>query len=85
MERGNCGKIDFMKQIFVVGIGPGGVDCMTSCAARAIESADLVVGYEKYVELVKAREAASKAQINAEKIKANKEVKAAKEALKQEM
>ena len=53
MESGKCGRIDFMKQIVVVGIGPGGVDCMTSCAARAIESADLVVGYEKYVELVK--------------------------------
>lgn len=38
--------------------------------------------YQKYAELVKAREAVSKAQINAEKIKVNKEVKAAKEALK---
>jgi len=41
--------------------------------------------YQKYAELVRARDAAAKAQINAEKIKANKEVKAAKEALEQEI
>ena len=41
--------------------------------------------YQKYMELVKAKEAASKAQINVEKIKANKKVKKAKEALEQEL
>lgn len=41
--------------------------------------------YQKYIKLVKAREVATKAQTNAEKIKANKEVKAAKEALEREM
>lgn len=41
--------------------------------------------YRKYVELVRAREAVSKAQINAEKIKANKDVKAAKIALELEI
>ena len=41
--------------------------------------------YQKYVDLVRAREAVSKAQINAEKIKANKEVKMAKEALEKEL
>ena len=41
--------------------------------------------YQKYTELIRARDAATKAQINAEKIKANKDVKAAKEALEQEI
>lgn len=41
--------------------------------------------YQKYIKLVKAREVATKVQTNAEKIKANKEVKAAKEALEREM
>lgn len=41
--------------------------------------------YKKYVELVRARDISSKTQINAEKIKANKEVRAAKEALEQEI
>lgn len=41
--------------------------------------------YQKYAELVRARDAVSKAQVNAEKIKANKEVKVAKEAIEQEI
>lgn len=41
--------------------------------------------YQKYIELVRAREAATKVQTNAEKIKINKEVKAAKEALEREI
>lgn len=41
--------------------------------------------YQKYVELVKAKEAASKAQINVEKIKANKKVKVANEVLQEEL
>ena len=48
-------------------------------------SARAITIYQKYVDLVKARETASKAQINIEKIKANMEVKAAKEALEQEL
>lgn len=41
--------------------------------------------YQKYVELVKARDEVTKAQTNTEKIKANKDVKAAKAALEQEL
>lgn len=41
-----------MKQIFVVGIGPGGGSSMTLAAARALSAADEIIGYEKYVELV---------------------------------
>lgn len=48
-------------------------------------SSRAVAIYQKYVELVRARNAGAKAQINVEKIKANKEVKAAKEALEQEL
>ena len=40
-----------MGKIFVVGIGPGGPDGMTIAARRALEAADIVVGYTKYVEL----------------------------------
>jgi hypothetical protein len=41
--------------------------------------------YKKFVELVGAREKAAKAQINSEKMKANKAVKAAKESLIEEL
>lgn len=41
--------------------------------------------FQKYKELVKTKDEAAKAQINKEKIKANKEVKSAKEALVQEI
>ena len=40
-----------MGKLFVVGIGPGGPDGMTIAARRALEAADIVVGYTKYVEL----------------------------------
>ena len=39
-----------MGKLFVVGIGPGGPDGMTIAARRALEAADIVVGYTKYVE-----------------------------------
>ncbi len=42
-----------MKKIYVVGIGPGGIDYMTPQAKAAIEESDVVVGYTVYVELVK--------------------------------
>ena len=40
-----------MGKLFVVGIGPGGPGGMTIAARRALEAADIVVGYTKYVEL----------------------------------
>ena len=42
-------------QVSVVGLGPGGKDSMTVAARACIESADLVVGYTVYVDLVKAQ------------------------------
>lgn len=48
-------------------------------------SARAIAIYQKYVELVRARDAVSKAQINAEKIIANMNVKVAKEDLEKEL
>jgi len=41
-----------MNKISVVGIGPGGLDEMTPKARKAIESAQVVAGYNTYIELV---------------------------------
>lgn len=42
-----------MSKIYVVGIGPGSYEEMTIKAARVLESCDVIVGYQVYVELVK--------------------------------
>lgn len=42
-----------MKKIYVVGIGPGGIEYMTPQARGVIEASDVIVGYTVYVELVK--------------------------------
>ena len=39
-------------QLFVVGLGPGATDLMTPRARAALERAAVVVGYERYLELV---------------------------------
>lgn len=39
-------------KISVVGIGPGGLDEMTPRARRAIESAEVVAGYNTYIKLI---------------------------------
>jgi len=41
-----------MKKISVVGIGPGGFEEMTPKARRAIESAEVVAGYNTYIKLI---------------------------------
>ena len=41
-----------MGKIFVVGIGPGGLDEMTPKARKAIESAQVVAGYNTYIKLI---------------------------------
>ncbi|PJC87400.1 precorrin-3B C(17)-methyltransferase [Vibrio sp. HA2012] len=40
--------------LYVVGIGPGGLEMMTGQAKAAIEEADVIVGYKTYTHLVKA-------------------------------
>lgn len=42
-----------MSKLFVVGIGPGNAEGMTYACRAAIEYADIVVGYTKYIELIK--------------------------------
>lgn len=42
-----------MGKLYVVGIGPGGLDYMTIKAVKAIEESDIVVGYTKYIEMIK--------------------------------
>lgn len=42
-----------MKKLSVVGIGPGKPEGMTVEAERAIEAAEVVVGYTAYIELVR--------------------------------
>lgn len=43
-----------MKKIYVVGLGPGCYEQLTIRADRALQGADLIVGYTVYVDLVKA-------------------------------
>lgn len=42
-----------MKKLYVVGIGSGEYDMMTGRAIAALQSADVIVGYQVYTELVK--------------------------------
>ena len=42
-----------MAKLFVVGIGPGNRDNITYGAYRALEKSQIIVGYQKYVELIK--------------------------------
>ena len=41
-----------MGKITVIGIGPGSLEDMTPRARKAIESAEVVVGYKTYIKLV---------------------------------
>lgn len=42
-----------MGRLMVIGFGPGGQEDMTYRAQKAIEEADIVVGYTTYIELLK--------------------------------
>ena len=42
-----------MNKLYVVGIGPGNKDDMTLRAIKALESADVIVGYQVYNDLVR--------------------------------
>lgn len=41
-----------MSKIYVVGLGPGNIECMTQEAVSAIADSDTIVGYKTYVDLV---------------------------------
>ncbi|MBR6008855.1 MAG: precorrin-3B C(17)-methyltransferase [Clostridia bacterium] len=42
-----------MNKLYVVGIGPGSAEDMTVRAAKALENADVIVGYQVYNDLVR--------------------------------
>lgn len=42
-----------MKKLYIVGLGPGGGQDMTGRAAQALESADVIVGYTVYIDLIR--------------------------------
>lgn len=42
-----------MGKLYVVGIGPGGLEHMTLRARQAIEESEVIVGYTKYIEFIK--------------------------------
>lgn len=42
-----------MSKLFIVGLGPGNAKGMTAACRAAIERADIVVGYTKYIELIR--------------------------------
>ena len=42
-----------MKQIYIVGMGPGKYEQMTVEAVKKIEESDIVIGYTVYTDLIK--------------------------------
>ena len=43
-----------MSKIYVIGIGPGNMDEMTPRAKAAMEDSDMIIGYNTYIDLIKA-------------------------------
>ena len=41
-----------MGKLYVIGIGPGGLEHMTLKAKQAIEESNIVVGYNKYIDMI---------------------------------
>ncbi|MCP4230006.1 MAG: hypothetical protein GY771_07640, partial [bacterium] len=48
----DCDNSGGNGSVKVIGIGPGGRDDITERALTALKSADIVVGYSRYIELV---------------------------------
>lgn len=42
-----------MGKLYVIGIGPGGLEHMTFKARKAIEESEIIVGYTKYISMIK--------------------------------
>lgn len=42
-----------MGTLYVIGIGPGGIDHMSLKAMETIKSCDIIVGYNKYIDMIK--------------------------------
>ncbi|MHB1347297.1 MAG: precorrin-3B C(17)-methyltransferase [Candidatus Humimicrobiaceae bacterium] len=49
-ETNNAAKT---PDIYVIGIGPGCIDEMTFRAKKALDECDLIIGYSKYIELLR--------------------------------
>lgn len=42
-----------MGKLYVIGIGPGGIEHMSLKAQKAIQESNVIVGYTKYIEMIK--------------------------------
>ena len=42
-----------MGKLYVIGIGPGGLEPMTLRAKDAIEESNIIIGYNKYIDMIK--------------------------------
>lgn len=42
-----------MGKLRVIGIGPGSIENMTLRALKAIEESEVIVGYSKYIDMIK--------------------------------
>ena len=42
-----------MKQLYVVGIGPGEYEQMTLKAIKTLENSELIIGYTVYIDLIR--------------------------------
>ena len=42
-----------MPKLYLVGTGPGSHDLITPEAIKALENSDIIMGYEKYIELIR--------------------------------
>lgn len=42
-----------MKKLYIVGLGPGAGEDLTGRAAKALEEADVIVGYTVYIDLIR--------------------------------
>ena len=42
-----------MGKLRVIGIGPGSMENMSLRALKAIEDSDVIVGYNKYIDMIK--------------------------------
>lgn len=42
-----------MGKLYVIGIGPGGLEHMTFKASKAIEKSNIIIGYTKYIAMIK--------------------------------
>ena len=43
-----------MKELWIIGLGPGGGRDLTGRAREALEKADVIVGYTVYIDLIRA-------------------------------